>query len=489
MALTINTNVASLNAQRNLNGTQRDLGTALQRLSSGLRVNSAKDDAAGLAIAARFTAQIRGSDQAARNANDGISVLQIAEGALNEVSSNLQRIRELAVQSANASNSATDRQKLNNEASQLIAEIERVATNTNYNGLNLLDGTFTGQLLQVGADSGSSNQIQISSIASARTSSLGVGGNSSYSTTVTGVDVTAATALTSGGITINGFAVGASADDGVSFNNAAGSAIAKANAINAITTDSGVIATVEATTATGTVDTLATGNSTGATLNGVALGTIVAVGAANLDQKVTNFVAAVNAVSDQTGVTATINSVTAGTYTLTAADGRNIDFVGDTVALAGVGGADIAATGNVVLTSSGSNGITIGGTVAEYTAAGLAANAGVNAATVSVSAGVSALDLTTVTGSTSALDIIDSAIENIANSRASLGAFQNRLESTISNLQIQSENLSASRGRIEDADFAAETARLSRAQILQQAGTAILAQANALPQSVLSLLQ
>ena len=484
MALTINTNVASLNAQRNLSGTQRDLGMALQRLSSGLRVNSAKDDAAGLAIAARFTAQIRGSDQAARNANDGISVLQIAEGALNEVTANLQRIRELAVQSANASNSATDREKLNNEATQLIAEIDRVARNTNFNGLNLLDGTFTGQVLQVGADSGSSNQISVTQIASARTNALGVGGESSYSTTITGADVNA-TALTSGGLTINGYDVGASTDDGVSSTNADASAIAKAAAINAVSTDTGVYASVQSTTATGTVQT-GNGNSTAATLNGVSLGTMVDASA--LDENVSNFVAAVNAVSDQTGVTATITSVTAGTYTLTATDGRNIDFQHDSSNNYGAT-ADIAATGNIVLTSSSSTGITIGGAAAQQTAAGLNAAAGNTAATVTVSAGVSAIDLTSVSGSTSALDIIDAAIENVANSRASLGAFQNRLESTISNLQIQSENLSASRGRIEDADFAAETARLSKAQILQQAGTAMLAQANALPQSVLSLLQ
>jgi len=490
MALTINTNVASLNAQRNLNGTQRDLNMALQRLSSGLRVNSAKDDAAGLAIAARFTAQIRGSDMAARNANDGISLMQIAEGALNEVSSNLQRIRELAVQSANAVNSSTDRSKLNDEATSLIAEIDRVARNTNYNGLNLLDGTFTGNNLQVGADSGSTNQIAIASIASARTNALGVGGNSAYSTTVTGVDVTAATALVAGGITINGFDVGASSTDGVSSSNADGSAIAKAAAINAITTDTGVVAAVQATTQTGTVVTGATVDSDAATLNGVALGTIVAVGAANLAEKVSNFAAAVNSVSDQTGVVATITSVTAGTFTLTAADGRNIDFVADTTANGAIGFAsDTSATGNIVLSSTDSSGITIGGTVAQYTAAGLAGGAGNTAATVTAAAGVSAIDLTTTTGSTSALDIIDAAIENVASSRASLGAFQNRLESTISNLQIQSENISASRGRIEDADFASETARLSKSQILIQAGTAMLAQANALPQTVLSLLQ
>ena len=481
MALSVNTNVASLNAQRNLNTTQGSLASSLQRLSSGLRVNSAKDDAAGLAIAARFTAQIRGSNQAARNANDGISVLQIAEGALNEVSSNLQRIRELAVQAANASNSTTDRQKLNNEASQLVSEIDRVAQNTNFNGLKLLDGSFTAQTLQVGANAGGSNQITISSISSARSASLGVGSGSSYSASVTGSVTT--TALTSGIVTINGFNVGATSSDGVSSANADGSAIAKAAAINAISGDSGVTASVSATTLNGTATTVAT-DGTGAVINGVNTGVIQASTGGDLAVNASNFVAAVNAISAQTGVTATITNATAGTYTLTASDGRNIAVTASTANAVGAAG---TAQGSITLTSTGSGGITIGGDPTG--AAALGVSAGNTAATVTVGAGVSSVDLTSAAGASNALAIIDSAIENIANSRASLGAFQNRLESTISNLNIQSENLSASRGRIQDADFAAETANLSRSQILQQAGTSILAQANALPQSVLSLLQ
>ena len=490
MSFSVNTNAPSLNAQRNLNANQGRLSTALQRLSSGLRVNSAKDDAAGLAIAARFTAQIRGTNQAARNANDGISVLQVAEGALNEITSNLQRIRELAVQSGNASNSASDREKLNNEAKQLVAEIDRVATNTNFNGLKLLDGTFTAQALQVGANAGGSNVIEIKQIASARSNSLGVGSNSSFSTTVNGTSTVDSNAIASAGlITINGYNVGTTSSDGVSFSNASGSAIAKASAINAITANTGVIASVSTTVLTGTVET-GQNDDNSISVNGVNIGTVQQ--SADTAATVDNFVAAVNSVSSTTGVTARVLDATAGTYELTAADGRNINLDQDESAVTQgdsfING-DFSAQATLSLTSTNSNGITLGGDSATVASVlGLTATYGQNTATESVGAGVSSLDLSTTQGASDALSILDSAIENVANSRASLGAYQNRLESTITNLNIASENLTTSRGRIEDADFAAETAELSRAQVLQQAGTAILAQANALPQSVLSLL-
>ena len=402
------------------------------------------------------------------------------------------------MQAANASNSTTDRQKLNNEASQLVAEIDRVAQNTNFNGLKLLDGTFTSQTLQVGANAGGSNQISIDKIASARSASLGVGSGSSYAATIANTGSVSVTNLTASGlVTINGFNVGATVSDGVSLDltgttavdESAGSAIAKAAAINAISGDSGVTATVNSTTLSaaivgGSVD------DASLTLNGVSLGTIQGTGNNSGAAVVSSFVAAVNAVSDSTGVSAEILSATAGTYRLTAADGRNINLVQDTATLGATASfaSDGTAQATITLASNSSNGITIGGDTASVNALGITA-VGNTAATVTVGAGVSSVDLTTAAGASNALAIIDSAIENIANSRADLGAFQNRLESTISNLNIQSENLSASRGRIQDADFAAETANLSRSQILQQAGTAILAQANALPQSVLSLLQ
>ena len=273
MAQVINTNIASLNAQRNLSKSQATLGTSLQRLSSGMRINSAKDDAAGLAISERFTAQIRGLNQAVRNSNDGISLAQTAEGALGEVTNNLQRVRELAVQSVNATNSASDRSAMQQEVSQLISEIDRVAGQTNFNGVNLLDGTFTNKDFQVGANVGET------------------------------ITVTAITDATATGLGING-------------------------------------------------------------------GTVATVGGAN-----------------------------------------------------------------------------------------------------------------------SLITAVDSALDTVNGSRATLGAIQNRFESVVTSLQTSSESLSAARSRIQDTDFASETANLTKSQILQQAGMAMMAQANSLPQSVLSLLQ
>jgi flagellin len=467
----------------------------LQRLSSGLRINSAKDDAAGLAISERLSSQIGGLNQATRNANDGISLAQTAEGALTQIGSNLQRIRDLAVQSANASNSVTDRAALNNEASQLISEINRVASNTNFNGVNLLDGSFSAQTFQVGANGTSNDQINIASIASAKSSALGVGASSSYSTTVAGAGAVATTALAAGNLSINGFQVGASAADGVSFSNSNGSAISKAAAINAVSGSTGVTATVGSTTVAGTASTSASAIASGdITINGVNLGALsVSTSGA---QRGAQVAAAVNAISTQTGVTATFNTTT-GAVALAAADGRNITVTASTnaaaasantgITVSATGATDIA-TSSLSLSSTSSAGITLAnGTGTGLTAANL--TGGFTSATTTVGAGVSSLDLSTAAGATAALTTIDAALQSINTSRASLGAYQNRFSSAVSSLQTTSENLTASRSRIRDADFASETATLTRGQVLQQAGTAILAQANALPQGVLALLR
>jgi flagellin len=222
----INTNVSSMQAQNSVRTQGLSLSTAMERLSSGIRINSAKDDAAGLAISTRMTASIRGISAAIRNANDGISLTQTAEGSLNQISDNLQRIRELAVQAANTGNNASDRAAMNNEATQLIAEIDRVASNTTYNGIALLDGSFQNQNLQVGAGNGSNDRIAIS-IDSAKSSSLGVGATSSYETTLYGAEVGTA-ALEDGALAINGYTVGAAVADGVSYTGDDSSAIAVA---------------------------------------------------------------------------------------------------------------------------------------------------------------------------------------------------------------------------------------------------------------------
>ncbi len=491
----INTNIASLNAQRNLTTSQNQLNLSLQRLSSGLRINSAKDDAAGLAISERLSSQIGGLNQAVRNANDGISLVQTAEGALGQITSNLQRIRDLAVQSSNASNSATDRAALNTESTQLIAEIDRVANSTNFNGVNLLDGTFNSQAFQVGANNTANDSINITSISSARSAALGVGSGSSYSTTVAGAGAVTTTALAAGDLSINGYQTGASAADGVSFSNSTGSGIAKANAINAISGNSGVTATVGTTAVTGTASTAGTAIASGdVTINGVNLGALAA--STSGAQRGAQVAAAVNAISSQTGVTATFSTST-GAVALSAADGRNVTVTlsTNTAAGAAVTGIGTAATGTttiststLTLSSTSSAGVTLAnGTGTGLTAANL--TGAYTSATTTVGAGVSSLSLSTSAGALAAITTLDAALQTINTSRANLGSYQNRFSSAVISLQTGAENLTASRSRIRDADFATETAALTRGQVLQQAGTAILAQANALPQGVLALLR
>ncbi len=445
----INTNLFSLNAQRNLNTTQGSLQTSLQRLSSGLRVNSAKDDAAGLAIAERFTAQIRGLNQAIRNSNDGISFAQTAEGALSTATNALQRVRELAVQSANDTNSSSDRQALNNEVQQLVAEINRIANSTQFNGQNVLDGTSSTLVFQVGA-----NQNQTISVdgVDARGEILGARVSTSGSIDQTAIDAS----IAADNLVIQGIAVDLS---GLS----AGDTTAQiVNAINQVTSQSGVTAQLNTTVQTGDIA-VAAGSGT---INGVQ---VALTGTAATD------VATINALSAQTGVTA---SVSGAAIQLANTDGSAI----------AVGGANL--NGGAAETFRA--GITLAGEVGTaFTATGtFAVETGQTALGASqADQTVNGTDVLTQSSSTSALLTIDFALDQINTLRSELGAVQTRFESTISNLQVTVENLTAARSRIQDADFAAETANLTRAQILQQAGLAIVAQANSLPQNVLSLLQ
>ena len=490
MAAFINTNTSSLNSQRNLGMSQAGLTTSLQRLSSGLRINSAKDDAAGLAISERMTSQIRGNDQAARNANDGISLAQTAEGDLSQIGTNLQRMRELAVQSANASNSASDRAALNQEAQQLSAEIDRVASNSTFNGVKLLDGTFNAQTFQIGANSGVNDRITLDSIASARTSSLGGSGTSS-SSTVTGAVTT--TGLNAGDVTLNGFQVGASTI-GSAPGQAANSAYSVANAINAVSSQSGVTATAVPATVTGIAAATPAALSAGSfSINGVKVGAVAAGGSA-VGQGA-NTAAAINLVSGQTGVSASADNT--GKVTLTTADGRNVTLTEnatDNSGAAVTAGASLAATGLAMAETTGKIKLDSNNAAGIVVSGGNVAKAGLTAATTAPSTiltvnSISTVKLDTVTGAQNALTAIDGALNTVNSSRAKLGAYQNRFESVVSSLQTTSENLSASRSRIQDTDFAKETASLTRGQILQQAGTAMLAQANSLPNGVLSLLR
>ncbi|MFV0278308.1 MAG: flagellin, partial [Parahaliea sp.] len=447
MAQIINTNIHSLTAQRNLNRSQNDLATSLQRLSSGLRINSAKDDAAGLAISERFTAQIRGLNQAARNANDGISLAQTAEGALGEVTNNLQRIRELAVQSANATNSSTDRAALDAEVQQLIAEIDRVANQTSFNGVKLLDGSFSEQMFQVGANVG--DTIAIDKVVDSTALGLGLdtGQPAVASASISGFTE----ALTDGELTINGTSVG-DVDAGVT---------ALATAISAV---SGVTATATSSTytldvstsysiedgesmeftvanANGDSDTITISNSTGSamTVDAAALATAINSGNAN------SGVTAADSGSELTLTDEMGGAITVSAATVGATSTAGTALTGGTLAQ---GGIEIATDEDVDLVVAGTD----------------PSKAGLSAGTTVATSNINLLD---VDNANAAITAVDAALTNINSTRADLGAIQNRFESVVKSLQTSAENMDASRSRIRDADFAAETAALARAQILQ----------------------
>lgn len=490
MPQVINTNVSSLTAQRNLNASQSSLATSLQRLSSGLRINSAKDDAAGLAISERFTTQIRGLSQATRNANDGISLAQTAEGSLASVGDNLQRIRELALQSSNATNSASDREALNTEVQQRIAEINRVAAQTQFNGLNLLDGTFANQTFQVGANA--NQTINITSILNANASALG-----SHSLSTLG---TAAGTAQAGAADVSATVIAAETD--LTLTTAQGgttaaisySANAGANGIATAINNAGSSVGISATaTNTATLSTLASAGTVSMTLNGQAISAAV-----SSTSDLTALAAAINGVVQTTGVSASFSDpANKSSLTLSTTDGRDITIVDfnnsggtKTVSVAGLDGTARTLTGGAGTDSTRIVGrVEVSSSKGQITAAGANTDTFATATATSSFSSVGSLSIATAAGAQAAINVLDAALQQINGGRAQLGAYQNRFESVISSLQTTSENLSASRSRIQDADFAAETASLTRAQILQQSGIAMLSQANSLPNNVLSLLR
>ncbi len=496
MSQVINTNIASLTAQRNLNTSQSSLQISLQRLSSGLRINSAKDDAAGLAISDRLTTQINGLDQARRNANDGISLAQTGEGALAQTGDILQRIRQLAIQSANATNSATDRKALNDEVNQLVQEVNRVASTTTFNGLKILDGTYQGQQFQVGANANETIGVSIQGASSSDLQNNSVTLQTGTANDGLGAAEAAATntAPASNGVGAQTLSISGAAGSSTVTVNAGDQASAIAAAVNAVVSNTGVSA--KATT-TAKIDTLSASGTVSLKVNGGGTATTVSAQVTTTD--LTALATAINNVAGKTNVTATL-SADKTSLTLTQADGKDITLENFTNSAAGT----VHATGGsandtaVTLTSGGTNSTRVGGIVTLNSSLGFTANAttavtdviaGGATATASTASKLSGVDISSVSGANSALDVIDAALAQVDSIRASLGAIQNRFENTIANLQTTSENLSASRSRIRDADFAAETASLTRAQILQQAGTAVLAQANAVPQNVLTLLK
>jgi flagellin len=409
MAMSINTNVVSINAQRNTTLSGSSLATSMQRLSSGLRVNSAKDDAAGLAIAERMSTQVRGLTVASRNANDGISLAQTAEGALGKVGDMLQRMRELAVQSSNATNSKSDREALQAELTQLRDEVDRVAKTTSFNGTKLLNGEFGGAVFQVGANAG--DNITVGALANTKANQLS---NSVYGAQDSDKNVAAVQTA-------------------------------------AVTTDPATSMTAADTEVT----------ITGA-FGGTHTVTIKADSNITKEGAAGEIVAAINSKTADTGVTAFIED---GAIKFRASVDETLDAE-----------EQISSLDDVEVKFK----VGTGGTETEMLSGGIT-NAG--------DVGIDEIDIGTQAGAWEALQRIDSAIDQVNSSRAKLGAIQTRFEKSVENIDIQNENLSAARGRITDADFAVETANLSRTQILQQAGTAMIAQANQLPQNVLSLLR
>ncbi|HMH29577.1 MAG TPA: flagellin [Steroidobacteraceae bacterium] len=489
MSLVLNTNIASLNAQNNLTSSQASLSQSLQRLSSGLRINSAADDAAGLAISQQFTTQINGTNQAVSNANDAVSEAQTTAGALNTIVNNLQSIRTLAVESANGSNSASDRQALDNQVQQQIAEITQIAQQTTFNGLNVLNGSSGNTIYQVGANVGNTITInlatgvganQIGETATATGTALGVSANGIATTGATGaltVQVGSTQAVSVGASSNYATAVawqdGTSAYAKAAAFNAAGASGLTATATNTVT-DAGF--TAVGGTATGTY---------GLSINGVAVFGNVTVGGGITTSAVA---AQINQVSTQDGgVTA---SVVGGTLTLTAADGSNITLA-QTLAGGATGGLAITAI-PAGTTYRGAVSLTAGAqiAVAGSSAADLLA-VGLTATTTSLSANstLSQQNVQTVTGANKTIESVDSALATVSAFQSQLGAIQNRFTAAVGNLQSTAQNLTQSRSTIQDADFAAETANLTQSQVLEQAGISVLAQANQQPQLILKLLQ
>lgn len=492
MALGINTNVASLNAQNQLSKSQGQNDQALQRLSSGLRINSAKDDAAGLAISTRFQSQVSGLNVATRNANDGISLAQTAEGALNEITNNLQRIRELSVQSANATNSGSDRAALNDEVQQRLEEIDRISSQTAFNGLRVLDGSFGQQDFQVGANAGETIGInltqgtrasQIGSIAETTLDIDGeaLAGGQSFSLRVGSGDVQ----------TVNIDAGSSAASIADTVRSSVGGT-ASITAENAQTINFADVTLTTASTGADTESFSVTvgvgGESVALEFNSPAADGTVTITAEDLRNAINN-----NSVLADSGVSASLDG---GNLVVEQANGENFT-IQEAAAAGGSGTApDLDAVG--LLNDAGTAGFgaetNFAGTVS-FTAEDTVLVDGTDVAsvggvqTVNAQGFIDDIDISTVAGANESIARVDAALTSVNSLRGELGAIQNRFESTIANLSTSVENLSASNSRILDADFAAETANLAKSQVLQQAGISVLAQANARPQQVLSLLQ
>ena len=403
MSLVLNTNVNSMVAQNSLTSSGTQLSSALQQLSTGFRVNTAADDAAGYAIAQGMTSQINGLNQAAQNANDGVSLTQTASGAMTEIVNDLQTMRDLAVESLNATNSSNDRADLNAQYTQLAADINNVAANTQFNGVNLLNGTFQGADFQIGANAG--QIISVSSIASAATNAVG-----NYFTTAP-----------------------------------------TAGAYAGVAADAGTTASFD----------IVVSNAAGTATNTVTTGPVTLTG--NQTTDLSQIASAINqSLGSTSGIVATVDAAGTG-ISLSTATGAAQSV---TVAMDAAGST----------TTEGVGALGLDATYALGSAGGTAQN-------------LSNTSVTSVDNSNLVLVSVDNALQQLATSSAQLGAYQNRFQAAITGLNTDSTNLSAAKSSIVDTNYAEATSSLSKAQILQQAGTAMVAQANTIPQNILTLLQ
>jgi flagellin len=477
MALTVNTNVSSLNAQRNLERSGNGLATSMERLASGMRINSAKDDAAGLQISNRLTSQINGLSVAQRNANDGISMAQTAEGAMQESTNILQRMRELALQSANGSNSVSDRASLQKEVDALQTELTRIAETTSFGGQQLLDGSFGAQSFQVGSNANETISVALGSTAAADIGSEQIKGAGSVYGAAAATDLaTAFGNVDSDTLKVNGPLGSEDVDIG------GGETVTSvAQEINALTAQTGVSA--ETVTET-TLKTTSTSDGTLSFVTGPDVTEFDLSTYGNDMQSLANDIA-------QAGFEATYNASN-DEISIVARDVDGIEITGATVATGGAtlaGSSEANATNDASVASelrlSSSGSFSVSGNTADEL---LNVAAGTGGA--SDLAKVDEIDISGTTGASAqdAIEVIDAALAQIDDQRADLGAVQNRFNFTLNNLANIEENVSASRSRIQDTDFATETANMTKNQILQQAGTSILAQANQLPQAALSLI-
>ncbi|WP_370601655.1 flagellin [Pseudomonas nitroreducens] len=499
MALTVNTNIASLNTQRNLNSSSGALSTSLQRLSTGYRINSAKDDAAGLQISNRLSSQISGLNVAVRNANDGISLAQTAEGALQQSTNILQRMRDLSLQSANGSNDSTDRAALQKEVGALQSELNRIADTTTFGGRKLLDGSFGSTAFQVGANANETINVAIGDASATKigayTSDKAGSGFGKATTAAADASMTDFKISSNGKqYDVQDIAAGDTAAAIVSKVNSAGSPVKASARTDAVLTQAATAksfdlkievfnsdrtgaadSTIDLKTVTSFDQVVSAVNASGAgisaKMNGD--GTLELSSATGATFKLTG-----KSYSDVGGTTAGVaNDLTMKVRSAEDSDGDNL---GDPSSAVDISATAAPGFANGAIKFSSSAAFSLSGTT------GVAVLTGDASGTLSK---ISDVDVSTAYGAQNAIDVIDAAIAYIDSQRSDLGAVQNRFDNTISNLQSIAENADNARSRIKDTDFAAETANLSKNQVLQQAGTAILAQANQLPQSVLSLLR